>query len=142
MHRIKSENADAANAADDYEQALREFFRLKEEQLPCFDLILLGMGPDGHTASIFPGTDVINEKHRLVAAPWIEKFNSYRITLTPPVLNHAASVIFLVSGADKAKTLREVLQGVYQPDRFPAQLIWPSNGKVLWLVDQEAASFL
>lgn len=142
VHRIKSENTDAAQAADEYEQMLREFFTLKAEQLPRFDLILLGMGPDGHTASIFPGTDVINERHRLVAAPWIEKFNSYRITLTPPVLNNAASVIFIVSGADKAKSLREVLQDVYQPARFPAQLIRPSNGKLLWLVDQEAASFL
>ncbi len=142
VHRIKSENADAAKAADEYDQTLRKFFRVAEGQLPRFDLILLGMGPDAHTASIFPGTDVINEKNRLVVAPWVEKFKSYRITLTPPVLNNAAAVIFLVNGTEKAKVLREVLEGGHQPERLPAQLIRPNKGKVLWLVDQEAAHLL
>lgn len=142
VHRIKSEKTDAGRAADEYEQTLRKFFRLAEGQLPRFDLILLGIGPDGHTASIFPGTDVINEKSRLVVAPWVEKFKSYRITLTPHVLNNAAAVVFLVNGTAKAKVLREVLEGEHQPERLPAQLIRPNKGKLLWLVDQEAAHFL
>jgi 6-phosphogluconolactonase len=142
VHRIKAENPDAGRVAEDYEQVLREFFRLELGQLPRFDLILLGMGPDGHTASLFPGTDVILERKRYVAAPWVEKFNAYRITLTPPALNNAACVIFLVTGEEKAETLRVVLQGDYQPERFPAQLIRPTNGRLLWLVDQAAACLL
>ncbi len=142
VHRIKSEKADAATAADEYEKTLREFFGLAKGELPRFDLILLGMGPDGHTASVFPGSDVIDERNRLVAAPWVEKFKSYRITLTPPVLNNAAIVMFLVSGPEKAKVLQEVLEGEHQPERLPAQLIRPNKGRLLWLVEQEAANFL
>jgi 6-phosphogluconolactonase len=139
IHRIKAENPDAGKAAEDYERELHEFFRLKVEQLPRFDMVLLGMGTDGHTASLFPGTDVIHEEQRLVAALWVEKFHAYRITLTPPVLNNATRAIFLVSGEEKAETLRMVLQGEYLPERFPAQTIRPTNGRLLWLVDQVAA---
>lgn len=139
VHRIKSEIADAGKAAQEYEQTLCEFFRLAEGQFPRFDLILLGMGPDGHTASIFPGSDAINEKGRLAVATWVEKFQSYRLTLTPPVLKNAAAVIFLVSGAEKAKVLRQVLEGDYQPERLPAQLLRPTTANVLWLVDRQAA---
>lgn len=142
IHRIKSENRVAASAADEYEETLREFFRLTEGQLPRFDLILLGIGPDAHMASIFPGSHSINEKNRLVVAPWVDKFKSSRITLTPPVLNNAAAVIFLVTGAEKAKALHEVLEGEYQPERFPAQLIRGNKGRVLWLVDRQAAMML
>ncbi len=139
VHRIKAENPDASLAAEDYHQELREFFRLSSGQFPRFDLILLGMGPDGHTASLFPGTDAIQEQKKVVAAPWVETLRTHRITLTPPVLNNAASVIFLVSGKEKAETLREVLQGEFQPHRFPAQIIRPKNGRLLWLVDRAAA---
>ncbi len=142
IYRIKSEIADAAIAADEYERTLREIFKLTEGQLPRFDLILLGIGPDAHMASIFPGSPVINEKSRLVAAPWVEKLQSSRITLTPPVLNNAAVVIFLVAGPEKAKALHEVLESDYQPERFPAQLLRGNKGRVLWLVDQQAAMML
>lgn len=142
VHRIKSEIVDAGKAADEYEHALRKTFTLGPGQFPRFDLILLGMGSDGHTASIFPGSDVINEKRRLVVGPWIEKLKSFRITLTPVVLNNAASIIFLVSGAEKAKTLHEVLEGEYRPQCLPVQLIAPATGEVLWLVDREAARLL
>ena len=142
VHRIKTENPDAGEAADEYEQELRTFFRLAPTQLPRFDLVLLGMGPDGHTASLFPGTGAVHEQTRLVAAPWVEPFQTYRVTLTPPVLNNAACVIFLVSGEDKAETLRTVLEGDYQPDRFPAQTIRPTQGRLLWLVDRAAARLL
>lgn len=142
IHRIKSEIGDADEAAHEYEQALVQFFKLSKGQLPSFDLVLLGMGSDGHTASIFPNSNVINEKERLVVAPWIEKLKSYRITLTPPVLNNAASVTFLVSGAEKANALREVLEGDYRPECFPAQIIRPKTGKTLWLADREAAQLL
>ena len=97
------------------------------------------MGPDGHTASLFPGTPAVHETSRLVSAPWAEKFQTHRITLTPPVLNQAEQVVFLVSGGDKAETLREVLEGPYEPDRFPSQVIRPTQGKLTWLVDQAAA---
>ena len=142
VHRIKSEMADAEEAARDYEQVLEKFFKLENGQLPRFDLVVLGMGSDGHTASIFPDSDVINEKRRLVVAPWVEKLRSYRITLTPPVLNKAASTIVLVSGAKKAEILHKVLEGEYRPEFFPVQLISPSEGGLLWLADREAAQLL
>lgn len=142
IHRIKSENADAAKAAAEYEETLRKFFRVTEGQSPRFDLILLGVGPDAHTASIFPGSPVIDEKRRLVVATWVEKFNSSRITLTPPVLNNAATVIFLVAGREKAWALHEILQADDEPERLPAQLVRANKGRVLWLVDQEAAAKL
>lgn len=142
VHRIKTENSDAGQVAVEYEQELRQFFQLTGNKLPRFDLVLLGMGADGHTASLFPGTSIIHEQKRLVAAPWVEKFNTYRITLTPKVLNNAACVIFFVTGSEKAQTLHAVLEGDYQPDRFPAQTIRPTQGTVLWMVDRVAARLL
>lgn len=142
VHRIKTENPDASSVAEAYEQDIRQFFQLQGNELPQFDLVLLGMGSDGHTASLFPGTHVIHEQTRLVAAPWVEKFKTYRITLTPPVLNNANHIIFFVTGSEKAETLKAVLEGEYQPDRFPSQSIHPTHGTVLWMVDQTAASLL
>jgi len=97
------------------------------------------MGPDGHTASLFPGTKALHERERLVVPNWVDKFQSYRITLTTPVLNNADIVIFLVSGEEKAESLRVVLKGQKQTDRFPSQLVEPTHGKLLWIVDQAAA---
>ena len=142
IHRVPAEEPDAALAAKKYEQELQAFFGLEAGQLPRFDCILLGMGPDGHTASLFPGTEALHETNRLVAANWVEKYKTYRITLTVPVLNHADLVVFLVSGAEKAEALREVLQGDYRPNRFPAQLIRPGPGKLLWIVDKASARLL
>ena len=140
IHRIKGEYADAQSAAAEYEAVLREFFTLAPDALPRFDLVLLGMGPDGHTASLFPGTAALDERARLVIANWVEKFKAYRITMTLPVLNNAASVIFFVSGAEKAAVLRNVLEG--ERGWFPSQLIHPADGQLLWLVDAGAASLL
>jgi 6-phosphogluconolactonase len=142
IHRVPAEEPDAALAAKKYEQELQAFFGLGAGQLPRFDCILLGMGTDGHTASLFPGTEALHETTRLVVANWVEKFNACRITLTVPVLNHADLVVFLVSGAEKAEALKEVLQGDYRPDRFPAQLVRPDNGNLLWIVDKAAARYL
>ena len=142
VHRIQAENPDAGRAAAEYAEDLRQFFRPAAGQFPRFDLVLLGMGPDGHTASLFPGTAAVREQNALVAAPWVEKLRTHRITLTPPVLNSATCVVFLVSGAEKAEALQQVLQGGYQPDRLPAQLIRPTSGRVLWLVDRAAARLL
>jgi 6-phosphogluconolactonase len=142
VQRIKSEYPEAHRAADEYDQRLREFFAVAVGHFPQFDLLLLGMGPDGHTASLFPGTVALHERTRLVVANWVEKFSTDRITLTPPVLNNAARIIFLVGGEEKAETLRAVLQGAQQPERFPAQLISPTHGTLLWLVDRSAARLL
>ncbi len=142
VQRIKSEYPEAHRAADEYDQRLREFFAVAVGHFPQFDLLLLGMGPDGHTASLFPGTAALHERTRLVVANWVEKFSTDRITLTPPVLNNAARIIFLVGGEEKAETLRAVLQGEQQPERFPAQLISPTQGTLLWLVDRSAARLL
>ncbi|MCI0650447.1 MAG: 6-phosphogluconolactonase [Planctomycetes bacterium] len=142
VHRIRAELADAAEAARLYEEELRAFFRLRASEWPRFDLMLLGMGADGHTASLFPGTDAVGEVRRLAASPWVEKFKTYRITLSPPVFNHAAEVLFLVTGADKAATLREVLEGEPDPARLPSQLIRPADGRCLWFADRAAAARL
>jgi 6-phosphogluconolactonase len=142
VHRIKGEKRDAAQAAEEYEQDLRASFRLQAGEFPLFDLVLLGMGPEGHTASLFPGTKALKEERRLVVSNWVGKLFTDRITLTPPVLNNAARVIFMAHGAEKAPALKAVLEGPYEPDQLPAQIIRPENGRVLWLVDPTAASML
>jgi 6-phosphogluconolactonase len=139
VHRIRAElEADAA--AKEYEQELREFFHLIDHDWPRFDLIFLGIGEDGHTASLFPGSKALTEASRRVIANWVEKFKAFRITLTFPVLNHAAEVIFMVSGAGKAQILSEVLRPGAR--KYPIQNVQPENGQLLWLVDQDAGSLL
>jgi 6-phosphogluconolactonase len=142
VRRVRTELPDAHQAADDYEQTLRDFFGLGAGHFPRFDLVLLGMGPDGHTASLFPDTEALRERSRWVVANWVPKFGSYRITLTLPVLNNAACVMFLAGGADKAEVLRAVLGNEAGPDKYPAQLVRPVNGKLVWLVNRDAAGRL
>lgn len=138
VHRMRGEEPDAARAAALYEEELRAFF----SDEPRFDCVLLGLGADAHTASLFPGTAAVRERERWVVAPWIEKLATFRITLTPAVFDRAAAVIFLVQGAEKAGALRAVLEGERDPDRFPAQAVRPRDGELLWLVDRRAASGL
>lgn len=140
--RIRGELPEAREAANNYEQKLRDFFRLSDEQFPRFDLVLLGIGADGHTASIFPGTKALHEGRRLAVANWIGKLFSERITLTTPVFNNAACVLFLVHGEDKAPALKAVLEGPFEPEQLPAQLIRPRNGRLIWLVDASASRML
>jgi 6-phosphogluconolactonase len=152
VHRIASEEPDAARAAARYERELIDVFHLAADRegaasaaeldWPRFDLVLLGLGEDGHTASLFPGSPVLAESRHLVAAVWVESHQSWRITLTPPVLDHAAAVIFLVSGAAKAAALAAVLEGEPRPALLPAQAVTPVDGRLLWLVDEEAAAQL
>ena len=114
----------------------------QDRKIPRFDFILLGMGPDGHTASLFPGTKAVHETNRLVAAPWVERLQTSRITFTPVLLNHARQVTFLICGHAKADTLHAVLEGPFQPDTLPSQVIGPRAGTLTWFVDQEAAGAL
>ena len=123
IHRIRAENPNAQEAAEEYEETVRTFFGVKAGAFPRFDLVLLGMGPDGHTASLFPGTEALHERRRLVVAPWVEKIHAHRITMTLPVFNQAAVILFLVSGKEKAETLRQALEGKEGKDPFPSQLI-------------------
>lgn len=136
VHRIPAEEPDAQRAAAEYESTLRSFFALSQSEWPPFDLILLGLGKDGHTASLFPGGDAVRERERLVVAPWVEAQKTFRITLTPPVLNHARRAMFLVSGEEKAEALHAVLEGAREPERYPAQIV---EGSRLWMVDRAAA---
>jgi 6-phosphogluconolactonase len=142
VFRVRAENPDAAAAADSYEQSLRKFFAEPAGQIPVFDLILLGLGPDGHTASLFPETAALKEMSRLVVANWVEKFKTHRITFTLPLLNAARCVAFLVSGMDKASALQAVLQSDAPGEKYPAKLVRPASGKLIWLVDRAAASGL
>ena len=142
VFRIPAENPDAEAVAEAYEETLKKFFALQPGQFPRFDLILLGMGPDGHTASLFPGTAALQEKKRLVVANWVEKMKTHRITLTLPVLNAAHCIIFLVSGIDKASVLRTVLEEDVSAEQYPSKLVRPRDGKLIWLLDRAAASQL
>lgn len=141
VHRIRAE-LDAARAALEYEKELRSAFGSNAGEIPRFDLIMLGMGPDGHTASLFPGSAALRERAALVAANWVEKFNSHRLTFTFPLLNAAAEVLFVAGGADKAGMLRNVLHGDPSGQTYPAQDVRPASGRLLWLVDEAAASKL
>ncbi len=142
VFRVEAENPDAAAAAKAYEKTLQKFFELKPGESPCFDLILLGLGPDGHTASLFPGTAALRETSLLVVANWVEKFKTNRITFTLPVLNAARCIAFLVSGTDKADALHAVLEGDAPGEQYPAKLVKPDDGKLIWLVDRAASSGL
>lgn len=142
IYRMPAEQKDHDCAAAGYEQTIKAFFHLKPKELPCFDLILLGMGEDGHTASLFPWSSALEETDRIVSANYIEKFSAYRLTFTIPAINQAANVMFLISGESKASILREVLEDEYQPRRLPSQLIRPVNGRLLFIVDRTAAGKL
>lgn len=142
VFRIPAENPDAAAVAEDYEKTLRKFFKVEPGSVPRFDLILLGLGPDGHTASLFPGTAALKEKSRLVVANWVEKLKTHRLSLTLPVLNAARCVAFLVSGTDKASVLKTVLEEDAPGEQYPAKLVRPSDGNLVWLLDRAAASGL
>jgi 6-phosphogluconolactonase len=142
IHRIEGE-LDPDAAAARYESELRNGFRLEGAESPRFDLIALGMGPDGHTASLFPHTAAIHELSRLAVANHVpQQKDSWRVTLTWPVINHASSVFFLIAGADKAAVLKEVLTGPRDPERLPSQLIWPSSGILTLILDKAAAALL
>jgi 6-phosphogluconolactonase len=141
IHRMEGE-LEPDVAAARYESELRNSFRLEGAESPRFDLIALGMGPDGHTASLFPYTEAIHEMSRLVTANQVPKMNTWRITLTWPVINHASSVFFLIAGADKAEVVHQVFTGARDPERLPSQLIWPSSGILTLFLDKAAAALL
>ena len=142
IHRIHAEEEKATTAAEQYEATLREVFGSDSTQVPVFDLILLGIGTEGHTASLFPGSPLLHEQNRWVGAAWVDKLSTDRISMTLPLLNNGRSVIFLVSGVEKANILRVVLTGNKDPDTYPAQAIAPTHGELLWLIDKDAAGDL
>jgi 6-phosphogluconolactonase len=143
VFRVPAENPDAAAAAEAYEKTLQKFFQVAANEVPRFDLILLGLGPDGHTASLFPGTAALHEKSRLFVANWVEKLKAHRLSLTLPVLNAGRTVAFLVSGTDKAGVLQTVLEDAKASgEQYPAKLVQPKDGRLIWFLDRAAASSL
>ncbi len=143
LHRMQAEREDLDAAAHEYETLIARIFAVVPSgEPPSFDLILLGLGPDGHTASLFPHTEAVRETKRWVVPNYVPKLHASRLTLTVPILNRGTTVLFLVSGADKAPVLREVLERPPDPDRLPSQLIRPVAGRLSWLADQAAASQL
>jgi 6-phosphogluconolactonase len=140
IFRVHGENPDANAAASEYEQTLRSAFRLQRREVPRFDLILLGLGPDGHTASLFPRTAALREHSRLVVANWVEKFDTDRITFTLPVLNNAANIDLLVAGKDKASAVESVFNPNSDPMEFPAKLVQPRHGQLVWMLTEDAGS--
>ena len=139
VHRMRGE-LPPAEAAAAYEEELREFFGASDEP-PSLDLILLGIGEDGHTASLFPETSALEIHDRWVVANPVLKLETTRLTLTVPVINSARAVNFLVAGAGKAEALKQILQGDADPRQYPAKLVRPAGGPV-WMVDRAAAKFL
>jgi 6-phosphogluconolactonase len=139
IHRMEGE-VDPPKSAAQYESLLKSHFLLPGE--PTFDLLLLGMGEDGHTASLFPHTAAVNEETHWVLGHYIPQLATWRLTLTPPVLNRARRILFMVSGETKAPALAQVLTGAFTPENYPAQIIRPDAGEMLWLVDRAAASQL
>ncbi len=137
--RWRTELDDAEKIAEDYGRRIKEFFNLSENEFPRFDLILLGMGEDGHTASLFPESEALKETSKIAVANRVEKLGATRLTLTFPAINNAANVIFLIGGGKKAAVLRAVLQGDSQPVTFPSQGVNPKNGKLFFMLDEEAA---
>ena len=139
VHRWHTELAGVDEVAAEYENELKRHFKQTGRR---FDLVLLGLGNDAHTASLFPRTAALHENERLAVANWVEKLDEYRLTITFPVINSAANVIFLVSGKEKAEAVARVLEGERRPEEFPAQFVNPENGTLYFLLDEAAASLL
>jgi 6-phosphogluconolactonase len=138
IHRMRGE-LPPSEAAEDYTRELKAYFG---DEPPRLDLILLGMGDNGHTASLFPGLSAVHEQQRWVVAEYVAEVGMWRVTLTPVVLNLAREDVFLVAGAAKASMLRQVLEGPYAPEALPAQVVRPAPGEVIWMVDAAAAAEL
>lgn len=128
---------DPTSNAETYERELKSVF--SHATWPDFDLVLLGMGEDGHIASLFPGTAALKEEKRWAAANWVPRLEEFRITLTLPAINAAANILFLVTGEKKAARLAQVMSRPPQLEQLPAQLVQPSNGSLVWMIDQAAA---
>ena len=141
VHRVRAEDADPEAAAAAYEADIRAAFAMPDG-VPRFDLILLGLGADGHTASLFPGTAALAEHERLVVANWVEKLAAYRITMTRPLLEAARLIVFVAAGGDKAAAVQAVLQPPSGGELLPAALIRPENGRILWLLDDASGRLL
>ena len=141
VHRMEGE-LDPEEAAAKYESLIRREFRLEGAELPRFDVVWLGMGDDGHTASLFPHTEGLHELGRIVYANHVPQKDTWRITLTLPVINEANDVVFLIGGSDKAEPLEKVLYGDFLPEVYPSQLIQPRNGSLTLLLDEKAAVHL
>jgi len=140
FHRMKAEQEDRNAASAEYAEEINKTFAAAEGELPRFDLIFLGLGPDGHTASLFPGSAALAESSRWVCPNYVEKLRTHRLTLTYPVLNAAREIVFLVSGSGKAEILRQVLEG--PPESYPAQGVQPAEGSVTWYLDGPASRLL
>lgn len=141
VHRVRTETESPSAAAKAYEDEIRGVFGISTG-FPSFDLVLLGLGANGHTASLFPYSPALNEDERLVVADFVEEVKMWRITMTVPLINAAQTIAFLISGADKAQVLSEVLAGPKDRQRLPAQLIEPGKGNLLWIVDRPAARLI
>lgn len=141
IHRMEGE-LEPDVAASRYESLLRNTFRLEGAETPRFDLVQLGMGDDGHTASLFPHTEALHEMGRLVTANQVPQKDTWRVTLTWPVINQGSSVFFLIGGKNKAELVKEVFTGQRDPERLPSQLIWPSGGILTLVLDRDAAALL
>ena len=141
IYRLRGE-IDPEMAAAEYEQTIRRVFNLAPGELPVFDLLLQGIGPDGHTASLFPGTVALHERERLVVANVVPQLNTMRLTLTVPVIQNAARIVVLVAGRDKAEAVRRALEGEWNPEETPSQILRQARGEDDWLLDVDAASLL
>jgi 6-phosphogluconolactonase len=144
IYKIPTEYTHPKDAAENYTATLRKVFDINHNEFPKFDLVYLGLGEDAHTASLMPFSDVLIDpkKNQLVESLWVPKLRQYRITLTPAAINHASRIIFLVTGANKASAVSAVLEGPFEPQRYPAQLIHCIDGKTIWYLDHAAAEEL
>ena len=140
VHRIRSEVPDAETAAREYDGKIREC--VEGTPVPRFDVVHLGLGTDGHTASLFPGSAALEERERVCVANWVTTLNAYRITMTLPILNAARAVVFIAAGAGKSSIVQRVLREPAELSPLPAQLVRPSDGELWWMLDQAAAGEL
>jgi 6-phosphogluconolactonase len=141
IHRMRGEDP-PPQAAADYERELKKCFGLSDGEFPRFDLILLGLGDNRHTASLFPGDLALHETQRMVVAVEVDAEPRKRLTITPPVINNAQRVMFLVAGQGKAAAVKDIIEGPRDPDKFPAQIVDPHDGELIWILDKAAASML
>lgn len=139
IFRWQTESGNAEAIAEEYEKTIGNFFGLRENEFPRFDLILLGMGEDGHTVSLFPFTNALSEREKIAVANRVEKLNTTRLTLSFAAINNAENIMFLVGGEKKAEILREVLLGETEPEKYPSQSVKPASGNLFWVLDEKSA---